>query len=501
MPIINIADLKSGEYHAANDQIYNGLDAALTLEIFEELSSLRNEPPAVYSFSLALQAPVLAMMQRGFLIDEYERQKGLEALRKHLTVVNNSLQRLAFAVWDRELNPRSHKQLLSFFYSTMRLPEQWISKKGVRKLSMDREVLEKLEVYLYARPIISCILEIRDTAKQIEDFEQSIEAGRYYTSFNIGGTETWRFSSSKSARGTGGNIQNKKRDDDIADGALSLRRPFIADPGWKLCEIDLAQAESYECGWLFWTLFGDSTYLDACEAGDLHTTVAKMIWPDIVRDQASADALFYRNYSYRDMSKRGGHLTNYYGTAWTAARSLKVPLPLMERFQRNYATGQQCAFPAFSRWWRYVAQQLQTTQQIVNSFSAVRTFFGRPNDDTTLREAIAHGPQSATAMRTNLGLWRIWHYMQQVQLLAQKHDSVTFQYDMRGQSAEYEQATLKTALRCMSTPLHHAGRKFDVPCDCKVGWNWGAYDAKLNPDGMMKWKGQDLRERSRERIL
>lgn len=501
MPYISTAALSPTERHPENDQVYNGLDACITLEVLEELKALRNAPPAVYNFERALQAPALAMMMRGFAIDEYERQKGLEQLRQRQELVNNALQRLAYAVWDRPLNPRSPKQLLAFFYGAMKLPEQWISKKGIRKLSMDREALEKLEIYLYARPIIACILALRDIAKQIEDFEQSIEDGRYYTSFNIAGTETWRFSSSKSARGTGGNLQNKKRDDDIGEGELSLRKPFIADPGWKLCEIDLAQAESYECGWIFWTLFGDGTYLDACEAGDLHTTVARMIWPDIVRDRKSADALFYRNYSYRDMAKRGGHLSNYYGTAWTAARSLKMPLKIMEQFQRTYATGQQPAFPAFSRWWRYVAQQLQTTQQITNSFGVTRTFFGRPNDDTTLREAIAHGPQSATAFRTNLGMWRIWRHMPFVQLLAQKHDSITFQYQPK--CDHDERMILDQALALMSCPMTHRGRTFDVPCDCKVGWNWGAYDKDLNPNGMMKWKGADARKRltGMERIL
>lgn len=500
-PVIDTAELQPGVRHPDNDQIYNGLDTCLTLEIFEVLQTVRNAPPEVYSFERALQAPALAMMTRGFAIDEYERQKGLAALRARSAQIDRVLQALAHAVWDRPLNPRSSKQLLSFFYGAMKLPEQWVSKKGVRKLSMDREALEKLAIYLYARPIVACILAIRDIAKQIEDFEQSIEDGRYYTSFNIAGTETWRFSSSKSARGTGGNIQNKKRDDDIGEGELSLRKPFVADPGWKLCEIDLEQAESREVGWLCWVLFGDAAYLNACEGGDLHTTVARMTWPDLAwngdlrHDRKVAEQLFYRNNTYRDMAKKLGHGSNYFGTPFTMARYAKIPTGMAQAFQQRYFE----AFPAINKWHRHVAQQLQMNQQVSNSFDVVRTFFGRPNDDTTLREAIAHGPQSSTAFRTNLAMWRIWHFMPQVQLLAQKHDSITFQFreDMS------EPDVIGVALLHMRTPLRHRGRIFDVPSEAKVGWNWGKYDGAVNPNGMAKWRGTDGRRRlaGLERIL
>jgi DNA polymerase I-like protein with 3'-5' exonuclease and polymerase domains len=503
MPIVQTADLRQGEVHPFNDQVYNGLDCCLTLEVFEEISSLGSAPP-VYDFSRALQAPTLAMMRRGFLVDKYERQKSLQLLREEVRLTNSILQQLAYAVWDKPLNPRSPKQLLDFFYRHMKLPEQYISIKGVRKLSMNKEVLEKLDLYMHARPILACIQMIRDAEKQIEDLEQSLRDGRYYTSFNIGGTETWRFSSSKSAYGTGGNLQNKKVDDDIEEGAQSMRRPFIADPGWKLCEIDLEQAEAREVGWTMGVLFDDWRYLDACEGklgADLHTVTARMVWPDKVRNRADADSLFYRNFSYRQMSKRGGFLTNYMGTAWTASRSLKVPIGIMDKFQKDYATGPMAAFPAFPKWWRWVAEQLQTTQRLSNSFGVERMFFGRPNDDTTLREAIAHGPQSSTAMRTNLGLWRIWYYMPQVEVLAQKHDSVTFQF----REEEDEGEIIAKALALMSTPLRTASRTFDVPGEAKVGWNWGRYDEKLNPNGMRKAPkaGTDGRRRleGRERVL
>lgn len=487
--------MKQGEFRPDNHQVYCGLDSAITLEVFEELSTLSNAPPLVYSFSRALQAPILEMTLRGFRIDEYERQSSLAQLREKRRKLDSALQLMAYAVWDKPLNPRSPEQLKVFFYKVMKLPEVWSSLKGERKTRMNRESLEKLEIYLYARPIIACIFAIRDLSKQIEFFETELDNdGRFRTSYNIGGTESWRLSSSKSSTGTGGNAQNLKRDDDISKGELSVRKPFIADQGMKLCVIDLEQAESREVGWLFGILFNDWNYLDACEQRDLHTYTASLIWPSVVTDRKSAEMPFYRHFTYRDMSKRGGHLTSYMGTAWTAARSLKVPLKLMEQFQLAFATGPKAAFPSFPRWWRYCAQQLQVKQQITNSFGVTRTFFGRPNDETTLREAIAHSPQSSTAMRTNLALWRIWRFMPYVQLLAQTHDSVTFQY--RDRDTKHAREIIRDAMALISTPLFAPnGRKFDVPGEAKVGWNWGAWDAKYNPNGLRKWKGEDDRKR------
>lgn len=517
MSVILTHELHPGQHHEQQDQIYNALDAALTVEIFEEISRQHNEIGSaqgsglIYNFEKALQAPILDMMLRGFKIDEFERQRAISELREKMSDVYGLLQRLAGAVWDRELNPRSSDQLKAFFYGAMKLPEEWQSKKGIRKLSMDRESLEKLEdKYFYARPIIAAILSYRDLAKLCETIETQLDRdGRWRSSYNIGGTETGRLSSSKSAFGTGSNAQNLKRDDDIAEGMPSIRRMFIADDGMKICNIDLEQTESFDVGFLHGSLLGDWKYLDAAERGDLHTQVARMVWPtdlpwtgDLKADRKIAERPFYRHFTYRDMAKRGGHLSNYSGTAWTMARSLKIPLKIAEAFQDAYALGDEAAFPAFPKWWQHVAAELQTNQRLVTPYGRERHFFGRPRDDVTLREAIAFVPQSSTADRMNLGLWRIWKFMgHRVQLLAQVHDSVAFQYAENDDEAEI----ITQALKLTRVPLVDAasGRSMTVGAEAKVGWNWGAWDAKANPNGLRKWTAlqPDMRQRNLVRIL
>jgi DNA polymerase-1 len=487
MPIIATHEMLEGQVHQYNDQIYNGLDCLITHEVLGALRIARPEPSTIYSFERALQAPVLEMMLRGFLIDEYERRKGMEMLTLRIAHLQKNLDRLAYAVWDKPLNPRSPKQLLSFFYGTLCLPEVYKFDKGVKKLSTDREALEKLDAYYLARPFISHILAIRDASKRLSVLETEIDPdGRMRTSYNIAGTETGRFSSSANAFGTGTNLQNI---------TAELRKMFIADPGWKLCGIDLEQAESREVGWLSGTLFNSWEYLDACYAGDLHTFVCKMAWPqlpwpgDAKGDRALADEPFYRHLSRRDLAKKLGHGSNYYGAPPTMARHAKIPVKIAEEFQAAYFT----KFPGIPAWHKWVARQLQTTHRITTVFGRERDFFGRAWDDATLREAIAFSPQSATADRMNLIMLRLWRHLgSRIRLLAQVHDAVYFLFHESDNEAE----VIEKALALYDIEITHEGRKLIVPGEAKTGWNWGNFDPTKNPDGLKKFKNQDTRIRT-----
>ena len=80
--LVKTHELHPAASHEASDQVYNGLDACITLEVHEELSRLSNREPECYNFERALQAPLLEMMLRGFRIDEFERRSRLECSAK-----------------------------------------------------------------------------------------------------------------------------------------------------------------------------------------------------------------------------------------------------------------------------------------------------------------------------------------------------------------------------------------------------------------------------------
>lgn len=492
------------------EQIYNGLDSCITLEIHNKLVEEYPNPPISYTFARALQAPAMEMMLRGIKVDETERREAIIKLQHRMAEMQSQLNRMAKAVWGTELNPRSPIQLQQFFYKFMRIPKIWSSKKGKAKLSMDRETLEKLEQYFHTQPFVSTILRYRELAKQLETLQTEIDLdGRIRTSYNIAGTETGRWSSSANAFGTGGNLQNWEN---------QLRSVLIADKGKIIVGIDLEQAESREVGFQCGLLFDDWSYLDACYAGDLHTLVCKGVWPDLAAqedltddsgavlaprglkfgqgskkaDRAIAEQPFYRHFTYRDMSKRGGHGSNYYGTPFTMARHLKVPVRFMQTFQTGYFT----KFPGIPAWHDETRRRLQTTQKLTTPWGRTRHFFGRTNDDATLREAIAFVPQSSTADRMNLGLYRLWKHMgKEIELLAQIHDAVYFQC-LPSQLSE----VIPRALNLLDLRLHCKGHELIVPGEAKTGWNLANYNndptkGPLNLNGLAKWKGEEKRTR------
>lgn len=521
MTIISTETLTPSTRLSASEQlqVYNGLDCCVTLEVFEELARANNQFPAIYDFERALQGPYFEIMQRGFKVDTLARQQAISDLTARSIELQSILDEFARTMWDRGLNPRSPKQLKEFFYEKMAIKSFEISDKGQRRVSVNREILEKIEEqYLYARPFVSLILDLREISKQKAFFETEIDPdGRIRPSYNIAGTETGRPSSSVNPFGAGTNMQNV---------SPPWRYAFVADRGKRLAVVDLEQVEARDVGFFIGCLFDDWSYLDAAEGGDLHTNNAKLIWrelpwtPNATINRKIAERSFYRDFSYRDMAKRGGHLSNYMGTAWTASRHLKVPIAIMEEFQARYIRGRAedkvrginaiaPAFPGIARFWQWIAQQLQTTAQLTTPFGRRRHFFGRPGDDATLREAIAFMPQSTTADRMNLGLWRVWRYERRVELLAQTYDSITFQFD----ESENTDEIIKSVLELIRVELvSPSGRRYVVPGEAKIGWNWGnevtqadieqARSAgkklpRLNPEGLRKWKAGKVDERRR----
>jgi DNA polymerase I-like protein with 3'-5' exonuclease and polymerase domains len=267
--------------------------------------------------------------------------------------------------------------------------------------------------------------------------------------------------------------------------------------------IDGEQAESRVVAYLS----GDENYIRACEEGDLHTTVATMVWPekswsaDQKENRVLANEIFYRNFSYRDLSKRGGHGTNYRGKARTMAMHLHVDTKLIEEFQARYFA----AFPGIGRWHHTVAEELQTKGYLTTPLGRTRYFLNRLWDDDTLKEAIAFLPQSTIGEIINEGLYRVWRDLDApgasnpdyVQCLAQIHDAILVQWPDIGD--EHESHIISLLKSKMEVPIPINGRTLIIPANCEgTGWNWRKYDQERNPQGLKKWTGHDTRTQIKE---
>lgn len=512
MRIIQTADLDPERHRSQFEelQIYNGLDCCVTFEVLQPiLDQMDNMTSATYEFEKSLMGPVLEMNMTGVLVDEHRRQLVMKLYEADLANLEQSFAYITRGVFEQDFNWRSNADMMRMFYDIMGIkPVKKRNANGQYVPTIDRKALEQIDAYYDARPFVGHLLALRDIGKKLGVLRTDIDAdGRMRTSYNIAGTTTGRFSSSMGDFGYGTNLQN------IED---LLRSVFIARPGYKFAYIDLEQAESRAVGAICWNTFHKGTYLDACESGDLHTTVCKLAWTELPwtgelkRDKAIAEQPFYRQHSYRHMAKVLGHGTNYNGKPVTMSKHTNLDAAIIKVFQGNYFT----AFPELPEWHAEVIQTILQRGYLVSLMGRRRDFLGRPGDSSTHREAIAFDPQSSVGDILNRGMLQVWRatksdhkLLSQVQLLLQIHDAILVEYP-----EEIEDEVIPLLCKTIEVPveLNH-GRRLIIPSDAQVGWNWGkaskpcppGCDKKhlhiteetANPFGLKGFSGHDDRKR------
>lgn len=522
--------------------VYNGLDSAVTAAIAEQICPEAEANAATsYRFSRAMQGPALDMMRRGIAVNPKQRLDETERLNKARNAAQQRLDALATAVWGVGLNAGSNKQMTAFFYGALKMPGQYALRKTpqgkVKTLSCDHKALETLakietkgpafspydrsvEKVRLAKPFVSLVTSIREYDKKLQVVRTGISKdGRLRCSYNVAGTKFRRWSSSKNVFNEGTNLQNI---------TPSMRRMCCADDGYKLASPDLEQAESRMVAGLSWVATGDDTYWRACESGDLHTIVCVMSYPERFGDlgrwdfaegrfigdlracREIADAKFYRHLSMRDIAKRIGHGSNYWGTPYGIAMAIGIDFRVVQEFQQRYFR----AFEGLPSWHTATIGELQQTHRLTTPLGYTHTFFGRVTDDSTKREAIAFRPQSTIGEALNLSLYRVWEKRNEdpvvrrlIEPLLQVHDSIVFQFP---QKREIEAINTADALMQLEIPMrrvHDNGsaevRSLALPLEWKTGWNWASVDPKQdffadkNPDGLDKYKRGTVDARTR----
>jgi DNA polymerase-1 len=286
-------------------------------------------------------------------------------------------------------------------------------------------------------------------------------------------TETGRWASSETPWKTGQNGQNITKE---------LRRLLVADPGWLLFQFDKEQAESRAVAALAKACSGDDSYEQACEAEDIHTAVAVDCFG--VKDRAEAEQPYYQHFTYRDMSKRGGHLSNYYGTPRSMGLALHIPEAKCATFQTNYFG----RFRGIPKWHEEVIKTLQAEGALTTATGRRRQFWKRTSDLSTIREAIAYEPQSLVADDINYGILRTYHTLVPTGALKihlQVHDALVGQVRL-----EEAASILPKVQECLSNTITVPGKngwpsvRLTIPTALEVGLNWGPAKGTSNPSGL-----------------
>ena len=514
MPIYNLEQAKAMPKGQLKDWLYNALDNTGTREIADVLLPRLNERQAkTYAFERALQGPAMAMMQRGINIDGMQRQRMMTELKRELAKDVNKIARNSaiITVWDKTqkntgscklpqrkdgkhkwekwekgtsehgrhcvacgadrlipdpFNANSSDHVDHLIYDLLNIPVH-TDKKGNRSAGGD--ILERIaNKFEQHRPILDGILDIRDKKKQLGSLNARLSKdSRYPSSFNIGAAWTGRQSSSKNPYGEGGNAQNV---------APRHRRIFIADPGKLLGYIDLKQAESNVVA----HISGDEVYIDAHRSGDVHTYVARLVWPelpwtgDLKKDKAIAKRLpewdNVEGHDFRFQAKRIQHGSNFGLTPPGISMIARIPMKQAFKAQENYFH----EFPCIRHWQNGVALRIKDHLPLTNVLGREITLFGRPWEPHTIKQGLAFIPQSSVADILDLGMWRVWTEQDptggdndEVELLAQVHDALLLQFD----KARTE--VLHTTKRLLQIPIPVNGRIMQIEAEVAIVYNWG----------------------------
>lgn len=532
--IITEKDIAGGLRGSEQYWVYNGLDCCITEEVRGVLASRVNADPAVrrtYNFELSCQAPAMAMMLRGTAFDENACTKAIREWEvEERRAVEHARSEIG-DLWDKKeprkgkcfidkkphrwsdrknrakdapppegkphcekcnidrftasgFNPLASPQVIKLLYGILKLPTQH-SRKGARGVTADDEALEKLKHMEKTSErdagIIRSILDCRKARKQIGFLKSRRSCdGRLRQSVNVGATETGRWSASKDPFREGTNFQN------IADRS---RNVLVADPGLWLFYADLEQAESkivaYDAE--------DQGYVDAHNAGDVHTVVAKMVWPELPwpddngkldREVADGKTPWDPEHSFRDYAKHVQHGGNIGQTPFGMARDAHIPLKqAQDVYERMY--GQ--AFPGVRRRQKEIMAQVASTGILVTPLGRKRQFFGRLWEPATQREGMAQTQQSSIADLINLALWRIWIELDtgvnvlnaprlgdpnRVWLLAQIHDAIL------GLIRPHDIETLGRIKELMTIPTQIRGQTCTVGVDIALGKNFRHFNPK-----------------------
>jgi DNA polymerase I-like protein with 3'-5' exonuclease and polymerase domains len=519
-------DLPSGQ---EKDWAYNALDVTGTREVADVILPRLNEhQEKFYAFELALQAPAQAMMQRGILIDGVKRQRMITELKRELNKDLAAVAKLPeiISLWDltekntgtcpipqrkdgkhkwekwekgapehgrtctacgasrlipKPFNANSSDHVDHLVYDLLNVPI-YTNKKGLR--SLEGDILERIaNKYTKFAPLIDRILAVRDKKKQLGTLQARLSPdGRYPSSFNIGAAWTGRQSSSKNPFGEGGNAQNL---------APRHRGMFIADAGKLLVYADLKQAESNVVA----HVAGDQVYIDAHASGDVHTYVARLVWPelpwngDLKKDKSIAKRLPewdpVEGHDFRFQAKRIQHGSNFGLTPAGIAMIARIPMKAAYSAQENYFS----EFSFIRAWQNEIARKVKNHESLYNVLGRQFDMLGRPWDPHTVKQALSAIPQSSVADILDLGMWRVWRYQdptggerEDLELLAQIHDAILGQFEKGRLDVLHE------TKRLMQIPIKVKGldnkvRVMQIEAEIAIGYNWGK-KSESNPRGM-----------------
>lgn len=480
--------------------VYNALDSACTLQCRNEFwQDLSEGFEPAYQMTTALYEPLMFMQSRGILVD----RTALEITKKEILASAATKQEELNQLCGRPLNVNSPKDCQTYFYVELGLPPYY----NEGSVTVDDLALQRLSRGTAKRPGLrqaKLVQDIRGLQKlhgTYLDIEFDAD-GRMRCSYNPRGTKFGRLSSSKTVFGTGTNMQNLPQE---------FKKFLVADPGYVFVEIDKRQAEWVVVAYLS----GDANMLSVVESGqDTHVHTASLMFgvphelieaegklvgsntdPDLIaslrlslRDIRIAN--LPRTMSGRQCGKKSNHGLNYDEGFSKFALINEIEQPEAKRIVEMY----HHIYPGIRTWYEGIKRQLQRERALTNCFGRKVRFMDSWGPDLW-KAAYSMLPQSTVVDSLNQGMVKIYHDealcgvdKDNIDLLAQVHDSILLQVPVEVISHPVFQLVQKRLYDYVSPPLTYNGRTFKIATDMKVGLNWSGHHKEGNPNGMREVK-------------
>lgn len=456
-------------------RLYSAKDAVIPMITFprlkRDLERMRNLE--TYQAQKSLIEPLTFMQERGMRIDS----KGKDAASNEQQARIEELERELDVLCDGQIdNYNSPKQVAEYFYDYLGLKPY--RKKG--KPTTDEKALTRIARKGYKEAQL--MLERRGAAKMKGTYyDMHLDSdNRLRCSFNPVGTVGARLSSSKTIFGTGGNMQNLP---------WRMKRFILADPNYILVEVDLSQAENRVVAYVA----NETRMIEAFEFGiDIHSQTAALIFgkkvEDVSREKGSTN-IGGGQYSERDIGKKTNHGLNY-GQGY---RSFSLQISVPEKEGRFLVESYHKIYPGVRRYQEMVRQQLSQDRTLITPFGRRRKFREAWGPDL-FKAAYDYIPQSTVGDIINRhGITYVYYDQEQfpnIELLNQVHDSIVFQFNIKGGIQRFNDNLLSIS-NSLSSSIDWHGRAFSIPCDMKIGLNWGG-NKEDNPFGMREFGPRDI---------
>lgn len=400
---------------------YNCVDCVRTFEIdtsqqnaidgWTSWPELRN----IHDFQQSLFWPVLETMNIGLRVNNESKAR----LSAELAAAIKQREDWITEVLGAPLNIKSPKQMTDWFYRVFN--QKPILSRSTHNPTCDDSALERIasrEPLL--SPLCNTIRELRSLGVFRSTFlEAPVDIDeRMRCSFNIAGTETFRFSSSENAFGSGMNLQNVPTGDET-EGLPNIRNLFITDEEMEFFDIDLDSADAR-------IVVKESS----CAKMQTWFDQGKKPYVEVAKEYFQDDSITKEHDAYKAF-KVICHGTNYGGGAGEIfnrmPKSAKVgglDETSINRIQKWYL---EDMFPEIADWQKRIEANVRQFRFVQNIFGYRIWFFDRI-EGTIFKQAIAAVPQSTVACLINRGYKNIYRNEPEIKVLLQVHDSLSGQY-------------------------------------------------------------------------